>query len=187
MARRYGDELLVETVVRRMYGCLFHMTDEAHLDSIAEHGLLSAASAQQLGVSPARPGGNALTRSLDTDRGLDGMVFLSFYNLGLMPRHEDARFRRPVLLSIDPAVLYRPGVKVALGRANRRSTVIHGVARAFYEMDWDMILGDADENAPGQKARGLQVRDYEILVPGSVPAELIIGKVTDTAPTAAPR
>ncbi|MCV9964487.1 DUF4433 domain-containing protein [Pararhizobium sp. BT-229] len=151
------------------------MTDVAHLETIEKHGLLSARRAYALGIVPRFPGGSGLTQSLDADRGLNDMVFLSFYNLGIMPNHDDARKRRPVLLKIDPSVLMWPGVRVALGRANRSRTMICKPARAFYEMDWEVILGDVDSSQIEGRMRVLEARDYEVLVPDRVPVEYIIG------------
>ncbi|MCS4088810.1 DUF4433 domain-containing protein [Rhizobium sp. BK176] len=173
MRRMYGDEKLVMAVRDHLLGHLLHVTDYAHLESIERHGLVSQRRAQELGIAPSYPGGNDLSRSLDVARGLSDMVFLSFYNLGVMPNHDDARYRRPILLKVDASVLMWPGVKVALGRANRSRTMIYKPARAFYEMDWDVILGDVDPNHPGGLARVLEARDYEVLVPDCVPVEYI--------------
>ncbi len=55
MRRKYGNEMLVETVCNNLNGHLYHMTDEAHLASIEEHGLLSARGARNLGIVKAYP------------------------------------------------------------------------------------------------------------------------------------
>jgi ssDNA thymidine ADP-ribosyltransferase, DarT len=151
------------------------MQNEAHLASIEEHGLLSARAASDLGIVPDFPGGSRLTQILDADRRLDDMVFLSFFNRGVMPKHDDARLRRPVLLKIDARVLFRRGVQVALGRANRRSTMIYRAAGAYYKMDWNVIFGEADETNISERWRISQVFDYEVLVPNRVPVEYILG------------
>ena len=171
----YGDEKLVEVVERHMFGHLFHLTDATHVPTIEKHGLLSARRARELGVAPAYPGGNRLTRSLDAERGLDNVVFLSFFNQGLMPNHEDTRDRNPVLLRIDAKILLRHGVKVALGRANRSRTVICKPGRAYHAMDWEVIFGNVDREK--EKARYLGVLDYEVLVPHQLPVECILGAV----------
>ncbi len=167
--------MLVEVVQNRMHGHLLHMTDAAHLSTIETHGLLSARRALELGVAPKYPGGNDLSRSLDASRGLDNAVFLSFFNSGLMPKHEDSRRRRPVILKIDARILYQPGVQVALGRANSANTSIYKPAGAFYKMDWDVIFGDVDGSNVHEKARVIRVYDYEVLVPDQVPPEFILG------------
>jgi hypothetical protein len=177
MRRRYRSETLTDIVVKYLHGCLYHLTDEAHLASIQEHGLLSDRSRRELGVVPAHPGGSELTRALDADRSLDDMVFLSFFNLGVMPNHDDARFRRPILLKVDAGVLYFHGAKVALGRANRSRTEVCSVPAAIYQMDWEVIFGELrEDNIPTEKRNRLfNVYDYEVLVPKRVPVEYIIG------------
>jgi hypothetical protein len=168
---KYGYELLIERVRLGASGCLFHLTDEAHLASIEQHGLLSRRSRNALRIEPAFP----TFRGGSGEENLDDCVYLSFFNLGVMPNHPDAHLRRPVLLKVDPNVLLMSGVQVALGRASRRSTDIYPVGRAFYEMDWPVIRGEVDENDYRERWRFFQVRDYEILVPGRVPIEYIIG------------
>ena len=153
------------------------MTDEAHLASIDANGLLSAREAALRGIKPMFPGGNALSRSLDVSYDLDDMVFLSFFNMGLMPKHQDARRRRPVLLKIAASVLYRSGVQVALGRANRSRTKIYKPGGALFKMDWELISGQVDVTNIHNRARYASVCDYEILVPKQVPRELILGTI----------
>lgn len=177
MRRKYGDEQLVDAVRNHLHGHLFHSTDAANLGSISEHGLLSARAAEELGIAPVYPGGNALTQTMDAGAGLDNVVFLSFFNLGVMPKHENDRHRRRVLLKIDARILYSAGTQVALGRASRRSTNVHRAAAAFYKMDWAAIAGQVDENDLRERWRLFQVYDYEILVPNRVPPEFILGIV----------
>jgi hypothetical protein len=174
MAVSYA-ELLVAAVREHLFGHLFHMSDESHLDSIEEHGLLSAFARHSSGIVSPLAGGNGLTQSLDADRGLSDMVFLSFFNMGVMPSHGHARRRRQVLLKIDPSVLLLDGVKVALGRANRRNTRIYSATKVGPEMDWDAILGYVDDNDLTERWRIFKARDYEVLVPTKVPAEYIVG------------
>ena len=72
-----GDALLNSKILEHMNGVLFHLTDPAHADSINEHELLSKREASARGISPARPGVDALTRALATYRDVDDDAFLS--------------------------------------------------------------------------------------------------------------
>jgi hypothetical protein len=175
--QKSGTEILYDIVMNHFGGHLFHRTDHAHLSTIDELGLLSTKQASFRNIIPPFPGGNALTRSLDFSKGLDDMVFLSFFNKGLMPNHDDAKRRRPITLAIDPRVLYLQGVQVALGRASLRRTKIYRPGGALYKMDWDIIEGLVDENSIGYPARFNTVCDYEILIPAHVPREFILGTV----------
>ena len=65
--------------------CLFHYTDRSNLDSIREYGLLSSLSCQRLNIKN-KPGGNALSRKLDSDHHLEDFVRLSF--VGRLPMVE---------------------------------------------------------------------------------------------------
>lgn len=94
-----------------------------------------------------------------------------------MPKHENARLRRPVILKVDANVLFLRGVEVALGRANLRGTEIYRAARAYYQMDWPVLLGEAGEDDLHYRQRIRQVCDYEILIPDRVPVKYISGIV----------
>lgn len=171
----WAEEKLVEVVRGYMAGHLYHMTDEANLGSIDKHGLLSKDEAAARSVVPAFPGGSDLTRFLDDKHGLNDVVFLGFTRQGLMPAHKDERGRRPRLLQVNPEVLLMPGVRVALGAANHRNTDVYRVARAYYEMDWEVYFGEPDKADVGTPARIRSVLNYEVLIPKCVPPEFIIG------------
>lgn len=190
MRRKRGDQLLVEAIDTVMHGCLFHRTDISNLKSIARHGLVSARKATELGIAPNYPGGSALTQTLDERMGLDNKVFLGFSPNRLMPKHDDADLRNTVILRVNPSILYRPEASVSLGPANRQSTRVHYPSKAFYEMDWDAIQGLVDDNDLTQRHRNFRVFEYEVLVEGTVPPELILAEdleQTIEADSASPR
>jgi hypothetical protein len=164
---------LVDFIVSHKGGALFHVTDERNLRSIGEHGLLSKKEAHNR-IDPAHPGGSDLTRALDSQYLLDDYVFLGFNKVGVMPKHDDERQRRPRILHVDPNILRCRGVKIALGRANHARTEVFGVWRAVQEMDWQVFAGDYDPDDIWIRSRVHKVFNYEILVPTSVPPEYII-------------
>ena len=171
MAKRQEDWGItkLQRRIEGMFGRLFHLTDVVHAQSIRQHGLLSAREADARGVYPALPGGNGLTRALDVERGLDDYVFLSFSRYVLMPKNEEVdHLRRPLMLHIHPTIIHERGVMVSLGRKTR-SERFHA-ARAFYEMDWDVL--DYPELRT-QLGRWNRFLDYEILVPKCVPFEFV--------------
>lgn len=157
---------------------LFHATDQSHLPSIAQHGLLSEVERQARGIVPQFPGGNALSRALDSQYGLLNYVFLGFFRSGVMPAHKHERYRRrPRILHIHPQVLHFPGARIAVGRANHARTRSYSVARATQEMDGEvfekLIMGISDwGDTPKWKIN--KVLDYEILIPAQVPPEYIV-------------
>jgi len=159
-----------------MGGCLFHLTDEANFPLIEKHGLISKTRAFELGISPLSPGGNELTRALDSDYNLNGDVFLGFHTDVLMPKHTGYQWqRRPRTLQIDPNVLFVSGAKVALGRANHRGTEIVTAWRAPHVMDWEAYEAEPEKNDFQMKARKRRFSDYEVLIPDCVPVGLILG------------
>jgi hypothetical protein len=112
--------------------------------------ILSRYEAAGRGVEPVRPGGSALTRALDVQRGLEDYVFLSFHGNGLMPKNEELdRRRTPLMLFIDSEIVLPHGVNVSLGRSTR-SPVLKA-SHAFYEMDWDILECPElrTDNSPG--------------------------------------
>lgn len=158
-----------------MSGRLFHLTDVVHAPSIRQHGLLSRREADARGVHPALPGGNGLTRALDVKRGLEDYVFLSFSRYVLMPKNKEVdHLRRPLMLHIHPAIIHEPGVMVSLG--GKTSSERFHAARAFYEMDWDILdyrelRTQIELHGPGRWNKFL---NYEVLVPKCVPFEFIV-------------
>jgi hypothetical protein len=159
-------------------GALFHVTDESNLSSIEEHGLLSKKEAEDKGIVPKYPGGDGLTRALDEKYGLWDYVFLGFNTAGVMPAHKDEKhLRRPRTLYVDPQILYRSDVMIALGRTNQRWTETFDVRCAVRKMDQDvfiaMITGSLNWDAMdiAMRRRAHQVFSYEILVPKRVPPE----------------
>lgn len=162
---------------------LFHVTDESHLISIAEHGLLSHSEQRARGIMPIRPGGNAQTRSFDEDFGLSNYVFLGFSTAGLMPTHKaENRKRRPCLLHIDPRILLLPGSKLALGRNSGARQKINSVNRALSRIDEATVAifrrlleGESnwDDVTLQHRWRIYHVIDFEVLIPARVPPDLI--------------
>ena len=170
----WGDARLVQAVHDHLGGYLFHLADMANLPSIDEHGLLSAQEATLKGITPLLPGGSQLTQALDRQNGLADYVFLSFSKAFLMPKDDAVdRHRRPILIQVEPEILFEPGVKVGLGRGGRASRF--NAMRAFYEMDWEIGLNEQARTGTGWKARWNTFLDYEILVPKCVPRSSIIG------------
>ena len=181
MQRRDVDYVgLLIDFVRRHKGVIYHATDEANFQSIAEHGLLSKQEAEKLGVEPAFSGGNELTRQLDREKGLRGKIFLGFGTSSLMPDHRDERhLRRPAVLNIDPCVLSRPGVAIAFSCAHHYHTKIYAAWRAVPQMGEEALelslTAEFDRGDPQLLSRVKQAARYEILVPTRIPSEDIVG------------
>jgi hypothetical protein len=88
---------------------LYHFTDRANLESIRKNGgLLSWSSCNDLSIAIPKPGGNALSRDLDSNKGLQNYVRLSFVEDNPMKyvAMSDGRINDPVILEIDLEVIY---------------------------------------------------------------------------------
>lgn len=171
----WGDAQLVRIIEENLAGSLFHLTDWANARTIEEHGLLSKDEAARLNVAPKLPGGNELTNYLDARDGLSDYVFLSFFDSFVMPTDDSIdRFRRPLVLKIDPGILFLDGVMVRLGRGYKAK--IFRAISAVYEMDWEIWdEPKLREDLIGGKARWKTFLNYEVLVPKCVPSEYILG------------
>lgn len=169
------EQRLAEIVRQHLGGVLFHVTDQANLESVDQHGLLSRDEARLRGVSAALPGGSALTQELDERAMLTDYVFLGFFPSRVMPSHPEQRRRRPRTLYIDPSVLLKRGVRLALGPANHRNTDTYSVGRAFAKIDWEVFEPEFDAKAIMNAARVDRVWKYEILVPKVVERAYIVG------------
>lgn len=110
------QQLLKDHDITRLY----HFTDRANIASIRNSGgLLSWYSCQQNGVSIPRPGGSDLSWQLDSSKGLADYVRLSFVSDHPMMHvaRQDGRISSPVLLEIDPEIIFLQETKFTLMNA----------------------------------------------------------------------
>lgn len=88
---------------------LYHFTDRDNLQSIIQHGgLYSWADCEEKGIIIAKPGGSNHSRSLDARDCLQHYVRVSFvaqHPMMYVAMNED-RISNPVLLEIDPQIIY---------------------------------------------------------------------------------
>src|SRR5881394_621013 len=68
------EDFIVKTL-NNLY--LYHFTDGRNLESIQQHGILSAATSEKMGVKVAAPGGDETSLASARRAGLDGYVSLS--------------------------------------------------------------------------------------------------------------
>ncbi len=88
---------------------LYHFTDRDNLESIIKHGgLYSWMDCERKGIKIAKPGGGNLSRQLDSSRNLEDYVRVSFTTQHPMMyvAMKDGRISNPVILEIDPEVLF---------------------------------------------------------------------------------
>ena len=91
---------------------LYHFTDRDNLESIIKNGgLFSWMDCERKGINIAKPGGGSLSRQLDNGRNLGDYVRVSFTTQHPMMyvAMKDGRVSNPVILEIDPEVIYWKG------------------------------------------------------------------------------
>ncbi len=88
---------------------LYHFTDRDNLESIIKNGgLYSWMDCDQKGIKINKPGGSSASRQLDSSRNLEDYVRVSFTTQHPMMyvAMKDGRISNPVILEIDPEVIY---------------------------------------------------------------------------------
>lgn len=88
---------------------LYHFTDRANLASIRRHGgLYSWHYCQQNNITIPKPGGSSTSWILDTRKGLQNYVRVSFVrdHPMMFVAQNDGRISNPVILEINPEVIY---------------------------------------------------------------------------------
>jgi hypothetical protein len=100
-------------------------TDAENLESIREHGLLSATSVLSKSIKSTM-NSDERSRSLDKEKGIEEFVRLSFNDQNPM-RHvalKNKRISRAVMLQIKLEVVSRPGVLFSNCNAARHDAVL---------------------------------------------------------------
>ena len=88
---------------------LYHFTDRDNLESIIKNGgLYSWMDCDRKGIKINKPGGSSASRQLDSSRNLEDYVRVSFTTQHPMMyvAMKDGRISNPVILEIDPDVIY---------------------------------------------------------------------------------
>ena len=88
---------------------LYHFTDRDNLESIIKNGgLYSWMDCERKGIKINKPGGSSVSRQLDSGRNLEDYVRVSFTTQHPMMyvAMKDGRISNPVILEIDPEVIY---------------------------------------------------------------------------------
>lgn len=121
---------------------LFHFTDKANLDSIRKHGgLYSWEYCNKNNIEIVRPGGNQLSRKLDSKKNLGNYVRLSFKsNIPMLYiALGDGRLQNPFTLEINPKVILWQSTLFCDGNAtSSRSNIGNGLSH-FEMIRFDIL------------------------------------------------
>ncbi len=173
------DEFIETIEKSQQHRYLYHFSDEANFNSIDKKGLVSKATMRDEEWWPDAPGGNALSWSLDTYRGIDPYVSLCFTTNHSMKfiAERDGRLKNARYLAISPKVLEIPDTKIAFGVANANNVEILPIEKALEKLDVEVIYTRTNWSDPAIQQRLAAAEKFEILIPNAVPRSLIEGVV----------
>lgn len=117
---------------------LFHTTDSKNVDSIKKYGgLYSWKYLYDNNIDIAKPGSNTLSRNLDTKKGLENYVRLSFSKNTPMNyiAKRDGRIQNPFYYKINPIVIFFKGTKFSDINATDNDAYIGDNIWDFFKID----------------------------------------------------
>ena len=152
---------------------LYHFTDRDNLESIIKNGgLYSWMDCERKGIQIAKPGGGDLSRSLDRRGNLQNYVRVSFTTQHPMMfvAMQDGRISNPVVLEIDPEVIFWEETKYADCNATRNGANVGGSLEDFRRIHFVSVKARkhfdlVEEEQPYYQA--------EVLVKNFIPLEYI--------------
>ena len=161
--------VLDENKIERLY----HFTDRDNLESIIKNGgLYSWGDCEEKGIIIAKPGGGLLSRDLDKKDNLQYYVRVSFTKQHPMMyvAMQDGRLSNPVILEIDPEVVYWENSKYANMNATRSGTNKGGTLNDFKQIHFSSVKVHKHFDLPEEEQPYFQA---EVLVKNFIPLEYI--------------
>ncbi len=152
---------------------LYHFTDRDNLESIIKNGgLLSWGDCEEKGIKIAKPGGGLLSRDLDRRDNLQHYVRVSFTTQHPMMfvAMQDGRLSNPVILEIDPEVIYWSESKYANVNATRTGAHKGGSIDDFKMIHFKSVKARKHFDLPEEEQPFFQA---EVLVKHFIPIEYI--------------
>lgn len=164
---------------------LYHFTDRENLESIIKNGgLYSWADCEQKGISISKPGGSMSSRDLDRRDNLQNFVRVSFVREHPMMyvAMNDGRISNPVVLEIDPEVIYWQDSLYADRNATKNGALVGSSIDDFSQLHFNSfkVKKHFDLDADEQK-----FYQAEVLVKNHIPLQFIknIGNFGFTIPS----
>lgn len=152
---------------------LYHFTDRDNLESIIKNGgLYSWMDCERKGIKIAKPGGDQLSRDLDRRDDLQHYVRISFTTQHPMMfvAMRDGRVSNPVILEIDPEVIYWQDSKYANMNATRNGANRGNTLEDFKKIHFQSVKARSHFDLAEEEQPYFQA---EILVKNFIPLELI--------------
>ena len=142
MMNKSNSESYKDVLRKNNITSLYHFTDRDNLESIIQNGgLYSWHDCDCKGIVISKPGGGQLSRSLDSRDGLQSFVRVSFTKQHPMMyvAMNDGRITNPVILEIDPEVIYWQGTRYANMNATRNGANVGGELEDFEAIHFNSV------------------------------------------------
>ena len=164
---------------------LYHFTDRENLESIIKNGgLYSWADCEQKGINIPKPGGSMSSRDLDKRDNLQNFVRVSFVKEHPMMyvAMNDGRISNPVVLEIDPEVIYWQDSLYADRNATKNGALVGSSIDDFSQLHFNSFKAKKHFDLDADEQKFYQA---EVLVKNHIPLQFIknIGNFGFTIPS----
>lgn len=164
---------------------LYHFTDRENLESIIKNGgLYSWDDCEQKGISISKPGGSLDSRNLDKRDNLQNFVRVSFVREHPMMyvAMNDGRISNPVVLEIDPEVIYWQDSLYADRNATKNGALVGSSIDDFSQLHFNSFKAKKHFDLDADEQKFYQA---EVLVKNHIPLQFIknIGNFGFTIPS----
>ena len=164
---------------------LYHFTDRENLESIIKNGgLYSWADCEQKGINISKPGGSMASRDLDRRDNLQNFVRVSFVREHPMMyvAMNDGRISNPVVLEIDPEVIYWQDSLYADRNATKNGALVGSSIDDFSQLHFNSFKAKKHFDLDADEQKFYQA---EVLVKNHIPLQFIknIGNFGFTIPS----
>jgi hypothetical protein len=152
---------------------LYHFTDRENLESIIRNGgLYSWEDCDNRSITISRPGGGITSRNLDRRDNLQDYVRVSFVTQHPMMyvAMNDNRISNPVILEIDPQVVYWKGTKYADRNATKNGANVGDSLSDFEAIHFNAIKARTHFDLADDERQFFQA---EVLVKNFIPLSYI--------------
>lgn len=152
---------------------LYHFTDRENLESIIRNGgLYSWEDCDNRSITISRPGGGITSRNLDRRDNLQDYVRVSFVTQHPMMyvAMNDNRISNPVILEIDPQVVYWKGTKYADRNATKNGANVGDSLSDFEAIHFNAIKARTHFDLADEERQFFQA---EVLVKNFIPLSYI--------------
>jgi hypothetical protein len=150
---------------------LFHITDESNIASIKKYGgLYSWSYLEKNKIHIPRPGGNQLSRNLDTRKDLQDYVRLNFNQNPPMfyKAQREGRIIKPVIYAVNPIVILLKGNKFSNINATDNNAIIGEDISNFFQINYNIASKGTFTNEDEKK-----LIQAEILIKTHIPISFL--------------